>query len=118
MKRTASVLFLVLLICGALPVYAAQRDNQPKQGRSQSEKSGKKTICISGRVGLQGKTLLSDRDNRIWKVLNPDLLSASEGRLVTIKAYAEPDSNEIRVALVRLRDERTTAKLDDSAFRR
>jgi hypothetical protein len=51
-------------------------------------------------------------------VLNPDLLSASEGRLVTIKAYAGPNLSEIRVAVVRLREQRTTAKLDDAAFRR
>ena len=118
MKRRASISLLVLLITGALPVCAAQDDNQAKQGSLRSEKSAKKTIRISGRVGLEGKTLVSDRGNRIWKVLNPDLLSASEGRLVTIKAYAGPNLSEIRVAVVRLREQRTTAKLDDAAFRR
>ncbi|HEX2715245.1 MAG TPA: hypothetical protein VHM88_23955 [Candidatus Acidoferrales bacterium] len=116
MKRTASISLLVLLISGTLPICAAQHDNQ--QGSSQSEKSTKKTIRIAGRVGPEGKTLVSDRDNRIWKVLNPDLLSAIEGRLVTIKAYSEAKSSEIRITVVRLRDERTTVKLGDSAFRR
>jgi hypothetical protein len=119
MKRTASFSLLVLLMWEALPVCAAQHDNQAAQGASQFEKSSrKKMISISGRVGLDGKTLVSDRDNRIWKVVNPDILSASEGRRVTIKGYANTDSNEIRIAVLRLRDERTTPKLDDAAFRR
>ena len=46
------------------------------------------------------------------------MLSGSEGRLVTIKAYTLAEPSEIRVTVVRLREERTTAKLDDAAFRR
>ena len=67
---------------------------------------------------MDGKTVVSDRDSRIWKVVNAEMLSGSEGRRVTIKAYTEADSSEIRVTAVRLREERTTAKLDDAAFRR
>jgi hypothetical protein len=51
-------------------------------------------------------------------VVNAEILSGCEGRRVTIKAYTEANSGEIRVTAVRLRDERTTAKLDDAAFRR
>jgi hypothetical protein len=35
-----------------------------------------------------------------------------------VKAYANPKSSEINVTVVRLREERTTPKLDDAAFRR
>lgn len=112
MKRTTSISFLALLILLALPVRAAQRDNSSK------EKSSKKTITISGLVGSEGKTLVSDRDNRVWNVVNPNSLSLIEGRRVTVKAYADVSSNAINVAAVRLRAERTTPKLDDAAFRR
>lgn len=67
---------------------------------------------------MDGKTVVSDRDSRIWKVVNAEMLSGSEGRQVTIKAYTEANASEIRVMVVRLREERTTAKLDDAAFRR
>jgi len=88
-----------------------------KANRNQA-KAAKKTIRLSGGVGMDGKTVVSDRDSRIWKVVNQEMLSGSEGRLVTIKAYRETDSSDIRVMVVRLREERTTAKLDDAAFRR
>lgn len=118
MRRMVQICFLVVLVCGTLPVCAAQRENQANQADSHPAKSAKKTISFAGRVGLDGKTVVSDRDSRIWKVVNAETLSGSEGRLVTIKAYAEANSSEIRVTVVRLREERTTAKLDDAAFRR
>jgi len=95
---------------------AAQRDNQAKQANSHPAKSEKKTISLAGRVGLGGKTIVSDRDSRIWKVVNAEMLSGAEGRQVTLKAYTEAGSSEIRVTVVRLREERTAAKLDDAAF--
>jgi hypothetical protein len=112
------ICFLVVLICLTLPVWAAQRDNEARQANSHPAKSAKRTISVAGRVGLDGKTVVSDRDSRVWNVVNREMLSGSEGRLVTIKAYAEANSSEIRVTVVRLREERTTAKLDDAAFRR
>jgi len=114
-KRTASTAFLLVLLGTALPASAAQRDHPAD---THPEKAAKKTIRLSCRVGLDGKTVVSDRDSRVWKVLNAEMLSGSEGRMVRIKAYTETDSSEIRVMVVRLQEERTTAKLDDAAFRR
>ncbi|HVH70621.1 MAG TPA: hypothetical protein VNB49_05870 [Candidatus Dormibacteraeota bacterium] len=110
MKRTTWLLTLLILL--AFPVHAAQRDN------SSNDKSSKKKITISGLVGSEGKTLVSDKDNRVWTVSNPNALSLIEGRRVTVKAYADANSSELKVAVVRLRTERTTPKLDDAAFRR
>jgi hypothetical protein len=118
MKRTATCPVLALLIFVAFPVGAAQHDNAAKNSIARHEKSPQKTIHISGTVGSQGKTLVSDRDGRVWMVVNPDILSSSAGRRVTVRAYADIKWSEIKVAVVRLRADRTTAKLDDSAFRR
>jgi hypothetical protein len=119
MRRMVSIGFLVVALSAILPVFsAAQSDNHAKQANRDQTQSARKTIHLSGRVGIDGKTVVSDRDSRIWRVVNQEMLSGSEGRLVTIKAYRETDSSEIRVTVVRLREERTTAKLDDAAFRR
>ena len=115
MKRTASTAFLVLSLWAAVPASGAQRDNPAD---SHPAKSAKKTIRLSCRVGLDGKTVVCDRDSRVWKVLNAEILSGSEGRRVTIKACREANPSEIRVTVVRLLEERTNAKLDDAAFRR
>ena len=86
MRRMVRICFLVGLICGTLPVCAAQRDKQATQADSHPVKSVKKTVSLEGRVGLDGKTVVSDQDSRIWKVVNAEMLSGSEGRRVTIKA--------------------------------
>ena len=104
MRRMARICFVVGLICGALPVCAAQRDKQARQADSHRVKSVKKTVSLEGRVCLDGKTVVSDQDG--------------EGRRVTIKAYTDSNSGEIHVTAVRLRVERASAKLDDAAFRR
>lgn len=118
MRHRVRICFLVFLICGTLPVCAAQRGDHAKQANSHPAKSTKKIISLAGHVGADGKTIISDRDSRIWRVVNAEMLSGSAGHEVTIKAYTEAGSSEIRVTVVRLREERTTAKLDDAAFRR
>lgn len=118
MKRTASSSLLAISALCALSVGAAQRDNSVKQDAYRLEKSSTRIVTISGAVGAEGKTLVSDKDDRIWKVVNPDVLSGSAGRRVSVKAYANSESSEINVRVVRLREQRTTPKLDDAAFRR
>ncbi len=114
MKRTIHASLLSLLVLAALPAYGAQT----QKPSSQAEKASRKSISISGKVGSGGTTLVSDRGNRVWKVLNPDLLTDSEGRRVTVRARANSEASEITITVVRLMQERTTAKLDDVAFRR
>lgn len=120
MAKLTSIALMVLVGASILSSRTmAQSDNAAKPDSAPIEKRFKvKKITISGTVGAAGLTLLSDRDNRIWNVLNPDSLKNSEGRRVTVKAVLARNANEINVSVVRLREGRLTAKLDDSAFRR
>lgn len=111
MKRTVQLSFLSLLLFGALSAHAGQVG-------SRLENTPVKTITISGTVGSEGKTLVSDKANRVWKVANADALAATEGRHVVVRARVNADVNEITISVVRLQEVRTTAKLDDGAFRR
>jgi len=117
MKKMVVIPFVALLVLTTLSTRAAQSDNRPKLSSTRVEKPSKKVV-ISGTVGAEGKTLVSEKDNRIWNVTNPDSLKPSEGRRVTVKAHASPTSSEITVTVVRLKDERLAPKLDDAAFRR
>jgi hypothetical protein len=118
MKKMAVTPLVVLLVLTTLSTRAAQSDNPPKLSSIRVEKTSKKAISISGTVGTEGKTLVSEKDNRIWNVTNPDSLKPSEGRRVTVKGQVIPSTSEITVTVVRLKYERLTAKLDDAAFRR
>ena len=118
MEKMAVTPLVVLLVLTTLSTRAAQSDNPPKLSSIRVEKTSKKAISISGTVGTEGKTLVSEKDNRIWNVTNPDSLKPSEGRRVTVKGQVIPSTSEITVTVVRLKYERLTAKLDDAAFRR
>src|SRR5215472_16852662 len=118
MKKIAVIPLAVLLVLTTLSTGAAQSDNSPKLSSTRVEKPSKKVVSISGTVGAEGKTLVNEKDNRIWRVTNPDSLKSSEGLRVTVKAHAIPSTSEITVTVVRLKYERLTAKLDDAAFRR
>lgn len=118
MTRTASIVFIALLGLIALANRtAAQRDN-PAQSTSTRVGKQFKKVTISGIVGADGKTLIREGDKRIWNVTNPESLKPSEGHHVTVKALVDRITSELKISTVRLRDERLSAKLDDSAFRR
>lgn len=120
MAKLISISLMLLVGVAALSgPTMAQSDSAAKPDSAPVEKRFKiKKITISGTVGAAGLTLVSDGDKRIWNVSNPDSLKNSEGRRVTVKAVLARTSGEINVSVVRLKDGRLTAKLDDSAFRR
>jgi len=109
-KRTAQVGFLSLILFAALSARA--------QDSTRLEKVSAKSVNISGTVGSEGKTLVSDKGNRVWKVVNSDALATVAGQHVSVKAHVNSQANAITVSVVRLQEVRTTAKLDDVAFRR
>lgn len=110
MKGTVQVGILALILFG--PLSALAQDN------ARLEKVHAKTVKISGTVGALGKSLVSDKESRVWKVANPEALAATEGQHVVVKAKVNSQSNELSISVVRLQEARTTAKLDDVAFRR
>jgi hypothetical protein len=103
--RLVSLSFLVLLAATSLS--------------AQNDKASKKPFNISGMVGADGKTIVSDQGSRIWKIANPDLLASAVGQRVTLKALksASAVADEIVVSAVRLQ-EVTSSHLHDAAFRR
>ena len=82
-------------------------------------KSAKKSASLSGQVGNDGKTLTADRDRRIWKVSNPEVLRGIDAHHVRVRAHVDATQGEIQVLSVSaIADERASIKLDDAAFRR
>ena len=110
MKGTVQVGILALILFAPLSSRA--------QDSTRLEKVPAKTVKISGTVGALGKSLVSDKGSRVWNVANPEALAATEGHHVVVKAQLNSQSNELKISVVRLQEVRTTAKLDDVAFRR
>ena len=111
-KRIVQVSLLALSLA-ATASYAVQAQSKATRRKNAPEK----TTSLSGVVGAQGRTVLGE-GNRVWAVANPAVLAAIEGRSVTIWGHSGSALGEIVLSVVRLREVRTTPKLDDAAFRR
>jgi hypothetical protein len=57
------------------------------QRRKNNTDSAKKPASLSAKVAGDGKTLIADKDNKIWLESNPETLSGVEGRQVRVKAF-------------------------------
>ena len=77
-------------------------------------------LLLSGTVSQRGALLLCSADQKLYHVLNSELLRHLEGQLVTLKARYLPGKDQLYVIAVRAdsapRD--NSFHLDDAAFRR
>lgn len=84
-----------------------------------AESHSKRPANLSGEIGSDGKTLTADRDRRIWKVSNPEILRGIDAHHVRVRAHVDATHGQIQVLSVSaIADERAGIKLDDAAFRR
>jgi pentapeptide MXKDX repeat protein len=105
---------LVLSVIALAQDTMKQGDDQMKHDDMKSEKMSKKAVSISGKVGDDGKTLMSDKDNKNWKVSNPEALKGHEGHHVTVRAHVDADKDEIHVTSVKMAGEmKDTMKKDE-----
>ena len=118
MKKPALLPAIAFLTFLPLAVQAQNADSASYQN-SDARKISKKPTSLSGEVGSNGKTLMADRDRRIWKVINPEIFSGIGARHVRVRAHVDAAQGLIRIVSVSaIADERSGIKLDDAAFRR
>lgn len=109
------VAFLTFLPLGV----QAQNADPVSYNDSGARHSSKKPTNLSGEVGSDGKTITADRDRRIWKVSNPEILSGIDARHVRVRAHLDATHGQIHIlSISAIADERAGIKLDDAAFRR
>jgi hypothetical protein len=103
----------VLLLTVALTAILALGAN------AQSTDTAKKPTSFSARIAADGKTLMADKNNRIWLVSNPETLSGIEGRHIRVKALADLAQGQIRIVSVSaITEGQAGVRLHDAAFRR
>ena len=104
MKNLMSVsLAYVLMVVTALPQSSAQQNNhQMTRSRNTVSKTFTKTVLkTSGMISADGRTFVSDDENKTFMVSNPDALTGYEGHEVTIKAQIDVANDVIRVVSVK-----------------
>ena len=75
MKKLALILFALVLLA-SLTAFAQYAGNQAGTGQqpSTTEKASTKAVTLSGKVSDDGKSFVSDKDNKSWTVSNPEAL--------------------------------------------
>jgi hypothetical protein len=119
-KRMLFAVAVLLLVCvGARSQDAKPAGDQTKSEATACKELSKKPLSITGMVGTDGLTLVGDRDNKTYKVINPDFLKENAGQRVRVNARVSKDSTEIQVSSVMVvSDEPVAANKGDAAFRR
>ncbi len=103
MKKLMLVMFAVALMMSMMAVAQdTTKQDSAKQDNMTSAKTSNTAVSISGKVSDDGKTFVSDKDNKSWTVSNPDALKGHEGHQVTVSANVYADKNEINVVSVEM----------------
>ncbi len=118
-KRMLFAAAAVLLVCGAAAAQDAKPGQQTKTESTGAKEMSKKAITITGMVSTDGLTLVGDKDNKTYRVINPDFLKENAGQRVRVGARVSKDNTQIQVSSVMLQnDEPMVANKGDAAFRR
>jgi hypothetical protein len=117
-KRTLFAVAAVLLVCVAAPAQDAKKAGEQPKTESATVELSKKPVSITGMVSTDGLTLVGDKGNKTYKVINPDFLKENAGQRVRVSARISKDNAEILVSSVMVQDEPMVANKGDAAFHR
>lgn len=94
---------------------AMQQGDQMKPDNMSADNMGKKTVNVSGKISDDGKMFVSDKDNKNWKVSNPEAVKGHEGHHVTVRAQVDSAKNAIHVTSIKMGNDemKDTMKKDE-----
>ncbi|MFZ0774507.1 MAG: hypothetical protein WCA49_16575 [Candidatus Sulfotelmatobacter sp.] len=96
MKKLVILCFAAsMLLCG---VALAQDTMKPDNMKADTAKP----VDITGKISADGKTFVNDKDNKSWKIINPDAVKGHEGHHVTLNAHVYADKGEVHVMSLKM----------------
>lgn len=102
MRKLFTILFALSLLTsvGLMAQDNPSQDNM-KQG-SASADTAMKATTIPGKISEDGKTFVSDKDNKTWTISNPDAVKGHEGHHVALKARVDASKSEVDVVSLKM----------------
>jgi len=79
------------------PVMASERAPLPDTPAPST-----KATQVTGKLGADGKTFVSDSDSKSWTVTNPDAVKGHEGHHVVLTAHVDADTNQVDVVSLKM----------------
>jgi membrane protein implicated in regulation of membrane protease activity len=101
MKKILIMVFSVMVLASLGSWAQTSSQKSDKSDKNSTATSGK-TMTITGTVSNDGKMFVSDKDNKSWKVDNPDTLKAHDGHHVSVTASEDPASDTLHVTSVKM----------------
>jgi membrane protein implicated in regulation of membrane protease activity len=98
MKRILIVVFSVMVLASL----GSWAQTSSQKGDKNSTATSGKTMTITGTVSEDGKMIVSDKDNKSWKVDNPETLKQHAGHHVSVTANADPSTDTLHVDSVKM----------------
>jgi hypothetical protein len=87
---------LLLWVAAGSQVSAQQNSGQQNQP-SETQTGMKSNQNMSGNVSSNGRTFVNDKNNKQYKVDNPDSLKGHEGQHVALIVHVDPDTGVIHI---------------------
>lgn len=97
MKKILIMVFSVMVLASL----GSWAQTSSQKGDKNSTATSGKTMTITGTVSNDGKMIVSDKDNKNWKVDNPEALKAHEGQHVSVTAKEDPSTDTLHVESVK-----------------
>lgn len=100
MKKILIMIFSVMVLAslGSWVPANAQKD---KTDKGTSTATGK-AMTMTGTVSSDGKMFVADKDNKSWKIDNPEEVKAHEGHHVSVNANEDPSTDTLHVNSVKM----------------
>jgi hypothetical protein len=64
--------------------------------------ASKNAVQVTGKIGDDGKTFVSDTDSNSGTITNPNAVKGHEGHHVTLTAHVYTDKNEVHVMSLKM----------------
>jgi hypothetical protein len=84
---------------------SAQQSGSQQDQTYQNQTDTKANQNMAGSVSTNGKNFTNDKDNKSYKVDNPDALKGHEGQHVAIVVHVDPDTGVLHIMQVAIPDQ-------------
>jgi uncharacterized protein HemX len=97
-------LTLTVWIVGRTQASAQQSDSQQNQA-NQNQTNANGNQNMSGSVSSNGKNFTNDKNNKDYKVDNPEALKGHEGQHVAVIVHVDPDTGVLHILQIAVPDQ-------------
>ena len=101
MKKILIMVFSVMVLAslGGWVQANAQKD---KTDKTTAASNTGKAMTMTGTVSSDGKMFITDKDNKSWKIDNPDEVKAHQGHHVSVNANEDASNDTLHINSVKM----------------